>query len=64
VVICTRFANREARSSIMMMAESLSRPSTYQDGTNFVLASVAIHSHTSPALTGADLAVGTFFCFA
>jgi hypothetical protein len=44
------------------MAESLSRPPTYQDGTNFVSASFATHSQTSPAFAGTFFAVGTFFC--
>jgi hypothetical protein len=49
---------------MMTMGESLSRPPTYQDGTSFVSASVATHSHTSPAPSGALFAAGTFFCLA
>jgi hypothetical protein len=31
------------------------------EGTSLVSASIATHVHTSPALAGANLAIGTFF---
>jgi len=47
-----------------MIAASLSRPPTNQEGISFVSASIAVHVHTSPAFAGAFFAVAMFFCFA
>ena len=49
-------ALRGARSSMNVIAASLSRPPTYQDATSFMSASRPTHVQISPAPSGAAFA--------
>ena len=42
LVSCTRFARREVKSFIKILASSLSRPPTNRDGISLVSASIAV----------------------